>query len=259
MNAKTIGLAFLIALVIVAVVFAVAFVAMPGFSYMVLGQPAQAQYTPGQGRGMMGGGPGQGRGMMGGGYEQQPAPCGSCDASAANTPAAPSNSAPSAANTPVAPNNSAPSTANTPAAPSQGRGRGMMGGSTQPPGGLIAVTSDGKTIPATTKLPENAAAQTVGKTNVAIALTPYPPVSFQTGNFEITLTDEKGQAINDAKISLDLTMPGMWMPPSKPNAASIGDGKYKASAPWTMRGLWRIEVIITRGSEKSSAFFDVWL
>lgn len=250
MNGKTIGLALLIALVIVAAVFAVAFVAMPGFSYMVLGQPAgQSQYTPGQGRGMMGGGPGQGRGMMGEGYNQP---------ATANTPSAPNSSAPSAS-TPVAPSNSAPSTASTPVAPSQGRGRGMMGGSTQPAGGLVAVTADGKTIPATTKLSDNVAAQTVGKMNVAIALTPYPPVSFQTGNFEITLTDEKGQAINDAKVSLDLTMPGMWMPPSKPNASTLGDGKYKASAPWTMRGLWRIEVIVTRGSEKSSAFFDVWL
>ncbi|MBI5302024.1 MAG: FixH family protein [Chloroflexi bacterium] len=241
MNAKTVLLAVLIALVIVAAVFGVAFATMPGFSYMLLGQPAsQQQY-----------GPGYSRGMMGGGYNQPVAPnnppAGNAP-SPANTPSAPSNNAPSAASTPVAPSNSAPS-----------RGRGMMGSGGQPAGSLVAVTSDGKTIPATTKLPENTAAQTVGKMNVAIALTPYPPVSFQTGNFDLTLTDEKGQAITDAKIRLDLTMPGMWMPPSKPNAQNLGEGKYKASATWTMRGLWRIEVIIERGSEKSSAFFDVWL
>ena len=233
MNAKIVLMSLLIALVIVAAVFAIAFVTMPGLSYMLTGQApavAQQQY-----------GPGQGRGMMGGGYNQ---------------PSTSNNSAPSTNSTPVAPNNSAPSNS----APSQGRGRGMMGGgSTQPAGGLMAVTADGKTIAATTTLPEGTAAQTVGKMNVTMALTPYPPVSFQTGNFDITLTDEKGQAITDAKISLDLTMPGMWMPPSKPNAQALGEGKYKASAPWTMRGLWRIEVIIVRGNEKTSAFFDVWL
>jgi hypothetical protein len=146
-----------------------------------------------------------------------------------------------------------------------GYGRGMMGGRSgplQPPGGLTAVSADGKPIAkndATIKLPENTAAQKVGNLNVTLALSPYPPASFQSGNFDITLTDDKGQPISDAKISLDLTMPGMWMPPSKPDAQNIGDGKYHASAFWTMRDLWRIEVIIQRGNEKQSAFFDVWL
>jgi len=75
----------------------------------------------------------------------------------------------------------------------------------------------------------------------------------------VTLADDKGQPVTDAKVSLDLTMPAMWMPPSKPDAQHVGNGKYHASAFYTMRGLWRIEVIITRGSEKQSAFFDVGL
>jgi hypothetical protein len=129
-------------------------------------------------------------------------------------------------------------------------------------GGLVAVTADGKTIPAPSdapKLPENTAAQKIGNLNVTLAITPYPPASFQNGTFDITLIDDKGQAITDATISLDLTMPGMWMPPSKPSAQSTGNGKYRAAAFWTMRGLWQIEVIITRGNQKQSAFFDVWL
>ncbi len=154
-------------------------------------------------------------------------------------------------------------------------GRGpMMGGSGAPfapdgyvppsggVGGLVAVTADGKPIPPTSdapKLPENTALQKIGNWNVTLALSPYPPASFQNGNFDITLADDKGQAITDAKISLDLTMPGMWMPPSKPNAQNVGAGKYHASAFWTMRGLWQIEVIIQRGDAKQSAFFDVWL
>ena len=130
------------------------------------------------------------------------------------------------------------------------------------PGGLVAVTADGKTIPAPSdapQLPANTATQKVGNLNVTLALSPYPPTSFQNGNFDITLTDDKGQAITDAQINLDLTMPGMWMPPSKPNAQALGNGKYRASAFWTMRGLWQIEVIIQRGSARQSAFFAVWL
>lgn len=129
-------------------------------------------------------------------------------------------------------------------------------------GGLVAVTAEGKTIPApgdASPLPANTAMQKIGDLNVTLALAPYPPASFQKGAFDITLRDDKGQAISDAAIALDLTMPGMWMPPSKPNAQNVGDGKYHAEGFWTMRGLWRIEVIITRGGEKQSAFFDVWL
>lgn len=129
-------------------------------------------------------------------------------------------------------------------------------------GGLFAVTADGKTIPASSdapKLPVNTATQKVGNLNVTLAISPYPPASFQNGSFDITLTDDTGQAVTDAQISLDMTMPGMWMPPSKPSAQAVGSGKYHAAAFWTMRGLWRIEVIIQRGSSKQSAFFDVWL
>ena len=146
-------------------------------------------------------------------------------------------------------------------------GRGPLGSSVAPDGytpvnGLVPVTADGKPISASSdapKLPESTATQKVGNLNVTLALSPYPPASFQNGNFDITLVDDKGQPVTDAKITFDLTMPGMWMPPSKPAAQSLGDGKYRASAFWTMRGLWRIQAIIQRGSEKQSAFFDVWL
>jgi hypothetical protein len=150
-------------------------------------------------------------------------------------------------------------------------GQGPFGSSVAPEGytppsggsgGLVAVTADGKTIPAPSdapKLPENTATQKVGNLNVTLALSPYPPASFQNGNFDITLIDDKGQPITNAKITFDLTMPGMWMPPSKPEAQNIGNGKYHATAFWTMRSLWRIEAIITRGNEKQSAFFAVWL
>ncbi len=174
-------------------------------------------------------------------------------------------SAPTVAVNAPAPTTAPAVAANAPApttAPSggMGRGRGMAPG--QEPGGLVAMAADGKTTipaPAGSNLAANMATQTVRDLNITIALTPYPPVSFQTGTFDVTLKDTAGKAVTDAQISLDLTMPGMWMPPSKPDAKHLGDGKYQASARWTMRGLWRIETIITRGSQKYSAFFDVWL
>jgi hypothetical protein len=109
------------------------------------------------------------------------------------------------------------------------------------------------------KLPENTAVQKAGDLNVSIALNPYPPVGFQPGNFDITLIDGQGQAVTDAKINLDLSMPGMWMPSNQLAAQHVENGKYHVTGRFTMRGLWRIEVIIQRGAEKLSVFFDLWL
>jgi hypothetical protein len=129
---------------------------------------------------------------------------------------------------------------------------------------LVAVSTDGAQIPpsaditsATGKLPKGVVAQRSGDMIISLALNPYPPSAGQPSDFDITLTDVNGKAINDASISLNLTMPSMWMPPNQPAMEFVSDGKYHATAPFTMRGGWRIEVIITRGSEKQSVFFDV--
>jgi hypothetical protein len=131
---------------------------------------------------------------------------------------------------------------------------------------LIAVSADGKQIPpsadvssATGELQKNTAAQQLGEMIVLLALNPYPPSAGQPTNFDVTLTDVNGKTIDDASISLNLTMPSMWMPPNQPALEFVSDGKYHAAAPFTMRGAWLIEVIITRGDQKQSAFFDVGL
>ena len=142
----------------------------------------------------------------------------------------------------------------------------MMGGGGGAHLELVAVSSEGAQIPpssevtlVTGELPNNAAAQRSGDLIVSLALNPYPPTVTQPANFDVTLTDVNGQAINDATISLNLTMPSMRMPPNQPNMEFVADGKYHATAYYTMRGWWRIEVIITRGGATQSVFFDVGL
>ncbi len=144
-----------------------------------------------------------------------------------------------------------------------GFGPGMMGGTPgqgQSPDGLTAVSPDGTPVPLpadNAKLPENTSTQKVGNLNVTLELNPYPPTAFKKTDFDITLVDDQGQAVTDANISLDMTMPGMRMPPNKLEALHTGSGLYQAAGMFTMRDLWRIEVIILRGGEKQSAFFDV--
>lgn len=131
------------------------------------------------------------------------------------------------------------------------------------PGGLVAVSAQGTPIPAPAdvagKLPENTALQEAAGLRVSLALNPYPPSGSQSSDFDVTLADASGQPVADATVSLDLTMPGMYMPPNQLSLEPVSAGQYHSSGRFTMRGLWRIEVIILRGTEKQSVFFDVWL
>jgi hypothetical protein len=148
------------------------------------------------------------------------------------------------------------------AASGPGFGPGMMGGGGGAPGGLTAVSPQGKPVPLpvdSATLPENTAMQKVGNLTVSLALSPYPPVGFKDAKFDVTLKDDKDQAISDASVTLDLTMPAMRMPDNQVEAKYTDNGLYQGKGMFTMRGLWRIEVIIQRGGEKQSAFFDVGL
>ena len=139
----------------------------------------------------------------------------------------------------------------------------MMGaGSQASAGGLVAVSSSGTPIPAPASagsLPANTAMQVTGDLLVTLSLSPYPPNGGDASSFVVTLTDASGQPVSDATTSLDLTMPEMRMPANQVTLAASEAGKYQAGGYFTMRGLWRIEVIITRGDQKQSVFFDVGL
>jgi hypothetical protein len=139
----------------------------------------------------------------------------------------------------------------------------MMGaGSQGSAGGLMAVSASGTPIRAPAaagNLPKNTAMQAAGDLLVSLNISPYPPSSGGASDFVVNLSDANGQPISDATISLDLTMPEMWMPANLLNLAAADPGKYQASGYFTMRGLWRIEVIITRGDQKQSVFFDIGL
>ena len=145
-----------------------------------------------------------------------------------------------------------------------GGGHGMgggMGGQSKPAGGLVAVDSQGNPLTAAAgeTLPEGTAAQNADGLTVAFSLSPYPPAGFDQSTFSVTLTDESGQPVTDAEITLDLTMPAMPMPLNKFDLPTSGGGVYQSNGRFTMRGLWQIEVIIQRGGEKQSVFFQVWL
>jgi hypothetical protein len=55
----------------------------------------------------------------------------------------------------------------------------------------------------------------------------------------LTLRDAAGQSVQPTSVSYDLSMPGMTMPPNKPETAEKDNGVYEAQAIFTMAGDWR--------------------
>jgi hypothetical protein len=72
----------------------------------------------------------------------------------------------------------------------------------------------------------------------------------------LSLTDASGQAIESAQVAYDLTMPGMSMPPSRPQASNEGNGLYVAETTFTMSGDWRAEATVTYNAETTTFTFD---
>ena len=126
--------------------------------------------------------------------------------------------------------------------------------------GLIAVSAQGDPLPDNGDgLPAGLARQSVNGMMVSLSIAPFPIVGGQQSDFEISLTDVSGQPVTDASVNLDLSMPSMPMPANQISAQPFGDGRYVGAGYFTMRGGWRIEVIIARAGQTQSVYFEVGL
>lgn len=73
-----------------------------------------------------------------------------------------------------------------------------------------------------------------------ITVSPFVPQSMREATIELSLTDAAGKPAAGRKVSFDLTMPAMAMPPNKPAAKEIRSGVYQAKAVFTMAGEWLV-------------------
>ncbi|MBI4316977.1 MAG: FixH family protein [Chloroflexi bacterium] len=107
---------------------------------------------------------------------------------------------------------------------------------------------------------EYVSSQKVGDLQVSLKVAPFPPSGRSATSLEVTLTNASGQAVSDAQVSLDLTMPAMPMPPNHPAAQPQGDGRYTASARMGMSGEWWVTVAIRRGAQQQAVkFTGLWV
>ena len=89
-----------------------------------------------------------------------------------------------------------------------------------------------------------------------ITIQPQPmPLRTGENQFEVTVKDDSGQAIDDADVSLDFfipAMPAMKMPEMRSNAklASAGKGVYRGKGSVGMAGQWDVTVVVMRGGQR---------
>lgn len=121
--------------------------------------------------------------------------------------------------------------------------------------GAVGSTGTSPTSQTGTSGKEFVSAQRVGDLQVKLRITPFPPVNRNASSFEVTLANASGQAVSDAQVTLDLTMPAMPMPPNHPTAQAAGDGRYTASARMLMPGEWWVTVIIRQGDKEQRVAF----
>ena len=75
--------------------------------------------------------------------------------------------------------------------------------------------------------------------------------------FAIMIEGATGITISDAKLSIDLDMPDMPMPPNHPVTA-WKDGAYRGTAIFTMAGAWQMTVNIQRpGYDQEQIIFKI--
>lgn len=96
-----------------------------------------------------------------------------------------------------------------------------------------------------------------GNNSEQVSLTTDPnPLRMGNANFIISVKDEKGEPVKDAKVFFDLNMTMMNMGTQQGDATSQGDGTYAAAGKMTMKGPWKVTTKITMpgGKEMNKDF-----
>ncbi len=98
----------------------------------------------------------------------------------------------------------------------------------------------------------------MGDYSVTAAMDKNPPIRGDN-SLTIVLKDAAGSAIEDARVSVDYSMPAMpGMPPMNYKAnTELQGGEYKGTLNFSMSGPWNVTVKVKRGGKTKRAKFNV--
>jgi hypothetical protein len=115
-------------------------------------------------------------------------------------------------------------------------------------------------LPHTTAPFANGHTQAAGDFQVTLQFTPNPPKYSADPKtlVQMTIKDQAGRTIGDARVQLSLTMLTMDMEANETAAQGVGEGHYQARVAFLMPGAWQVTVTITSpGGGSASTTFDV--
>jgi nitrogen fixation protein FixH len=98
--------------------------------------------------------------------------------------------------------------------------------------------------------------------NVSLDIDPTPVQAMKTLTFHVSLF-EKEKPVENAKVHLSLSMPGMYMGENRPEMRSVGEGRFvgKGILPRCMSGkkIWQAEITVLRENEqlKTNFIFEI--
>lgn len=102
---------------------------------------------------------------------------------------------------------------------------------------------------------QDVGAATAAEVNVKATLSKSPTVGENA--LQIAITDSKGAAIKDAKVTVSVAITSMDMGTTRPKVTNKGDGTYSAAVNFSMAGPWRVVVRVeTSGHKALTKSFD---
>ena len=75
-------------------------------------------------------------------------------------------------------------------------------------------------------------------------------------NLSVKLS-KQNKALEKCEVSMDLTMPGMYMPKNEVKLKEVSSGVYEGSAMFTMSGDWRLNTSVIKDKKKEMLYFDI--
>jgi len=102
------------------------------------------------------------------------------------------------------------------------------------------------------------ASKKAGDWDVTMTIDKNPPVVGHNA-VAVTVKDAAGKVVSDAKVVIDYSMPAMPGMPAMnyKTDALMKDDAYRTKVNLSMAGAWNFAVKITRGSQASTAKFNV--
>lgn len=106
-------------------------------------------------------------------------------------------------------------------------------------------------------IPARTAAPAPGGARVLLTLSPAAPRALDPTTFIVHAVGSDKRPVVDARMTADLTMPGMQMPPSRVSLTPAAPGTYTGQGRFSMPGQWAVTVSGADKGRRTQAVFPI--